>query len=1024
MKIHAGILILLPLWFIMSYSGVCDTLSNDRIVNITLLEDKLEQAPINEKPALYNQLANEYLEVSPEKSRQYASNALNLAKISDNRKEEARAYFLIGRANRRLMKYDRAQDNLIKALELQKTSGSRESISEVHFELGLLFQDISDFPASRKHIESSLEIEREKGDMAGVSSRIKELGDVYYSEGNFKASLDHYFEALDIKKQLNRTGDVAELYNDIGILYFDFGNYEDALENYLRSLELMESLNNRQGQAYTLNNIGIVYYEWGNKEKALEYYQKSLLIEEELGNEEGLSGSYNNIGIIYSDWGQNELAIEYYQKSLEISRKYGKKRGIAQTMNNIGESYFELGKTDKALEYLVKSLGKEKELNNLVGMAASYHTIGNIYYQQQNYTKAAAYLDSSHSIADSLRLSAILLDNYILFSDLYSSAGNFRRAFDYLGKYTVLKDSIYNKNFLEQMSRLQLKYEIDQKEKEKELLMHDYEAKEEVIHRQRIYVGVIFLLMLVFLAIILYDKRLKRRSHHRLKDKNIEINQQKEKLTETIRKLERSEEKYKRLIKNSPTGILYMDASGKILEVNEKLLEILGSPSEEATKQINCLTFPPLKEAGMVDDILKCIETSRLVYNEAPYISKWEKKIEVRYFLTPIRDEKGDVSHVILNVEDITARKTAEQALMKSESRYKNLVDNSLQALFVIQDHSIVFANARLCELTNYTEEELSQIRGEWFKTLVHPEDWSKAASLSADLRGRKRAEVRFVQKDGTVRWIEMLASGLDYYEEKSTLIVAVDISGHKHAQAILKESEKKLKDANITKDKFFSIIAHDLKNPFNTILGFSNLLMHSYDSVDDDQRKRIIANIYEASETTFKLLQNLLDWARSQAGKIEFTPQKVDISVIIGDTMAVFATSAMNKNIEMISSVPVNTWVYGDTNMLRTIVRNLVSNAIKFTERGGKVEITGNKTDNMMHITVSDTGIGIDKEKISELFEIGHKHGTTGTGHERGTGLGLILCREFVNKNGGKIFVESRKGTGTSFTFTIPVPD
>jgi signal transduction histidine kinase len=230
------------------------------------------------------------------------------------------------------------------------------------------------------------------------------------------------------------------------------------------------------------------------------------------------------------------------------------------------------------------------------------------------------------------------------------------------------------------------------------------------------------------------------------------------------------------------------------------------------------------------------------------------------------------------------------------------------------------------------------------------------------------------------------------------------------------------LKELNASKDKFFSIIAHDLKNPFSTIIGFSEILKEDLSSQPDGRPKEFSKMIHASAIQTFRLLENLLEWANSQRGKIVFNPQKIKFSDLLNEELFTLNDIAAGKNIEITSFVPENLTILADKNMIKTILRNLVSNAIKFTHRNGKVAIKVSVDNSSAEVEVSDNGIGMTSDTISKLFRIDANLSTPGTEKEKGTGLGLFLCKEFVEKHGGKIWIRSEAGTGTSFFFTIPL--
>ncbi len=247
------------------------------------------------------------------------------------------------------------------------------------------------------------------------------------------------------------------------------------------------------------------------------------------------------------------------------------------------------------------------------------------------------------------------------------------------------------------------------------------------------------------------------------------------------------------------------------------------------------------------------------------------------------------------------------------------------------------------------------------------------------------------------------------------------DITSRKNAEIKIKESEQKLREVNLAKDKFFSIIAHDIKTPFNAILGFSGLLQDDFDNFNNDEKKTFIKNINDAAEITFKLLENLLEWSRSQTGKIIINPEKIDLSLLINDTISFLKPTAEKKSIQIHSDVNYNTTVFADINMITTTIRNLISNAIKFSFPNGLIKISVKNIDNFIEISIIDNGIGISNEDLSKIFKLDAHFKKEGTAHEQGTGLGLILCKEFVEKNGGWIWAESEPGKGSSFKFTLP---
>jgi len=245
-----------------------------------------------------------------------------------------------------------------------------------------------------------------------------------------------------------------------------------------------------------------------------------------------------------------------------------------------------------------------------------------------------------------------------------------------------------------------------------------------------------------------------------------------------------------------------------------------------------------------------------------------------------------------------------------------------------------------------------------------------------------------------------------------------------KQSEQLLRESERMLRESNLTKDRFFNIIAHDLKNPFNAIIGFSTLLTDEWNEFDDEDRFSMINSIKTSSENAFELLTNLLDWSRMQVGKINYNPEFLDISGLVKLTFSLLKPNADAKSIKLQIGETCDKFVWADPNMLTTVLRNLISNAIKFTQQNGLIKIQCSKMPEYpgkMVIGISDSGVGMDANEIESIFDIASNRSTQGTAGETGTGLGLALCKDFVEKNKGQIWVDSEKNVGSTFYLALP---
>jgi len=282
-----------------------------------------------------------------------------------------------------------------------------------------------------------------------------------------------------------------------------------------------------------------------------------------------------------------------------------------------------------------------------------------------------------------------------------------------------------------------------------------------------------------------------------------------------------------------------------------------------------------------------------------------------------------------------------------------------------------------------------------------------------------------FWQKRWFIAAVIFLSAVIIYFELRYTFIIRYNARLGKMVSARtadLKRSEQLLNESNQAKDSFFSIIAHDLRSPFNVILGMLDLLTSGYSEYTDQERQKMLLSCKNASARTIDLLENLLTWARVQKGSLPYSPEKFNIADVINENVHLFESAFQSKEIILKQSGEKNISTTSDRNMMNTIVRNLISNAIKFTKPGGSISIhVCYYDDDHLMVTVKDSGIGMSQQTLKSLFKIENRMVMRGTNNERGTGLGLILSKEFIEKNSGKIWVTSVQGAGSTFNFTLP---
>lgn len=270
-----------------------------------------------------------------------------------------------------------------------------------------------------------------------------------------------------------------------------------------------------------------------------------------------------------------------------------------------------------------------------------------------------------------------------------------------------------------------------------------------------------------------------------------------------------------------------------------------------------------------------------------------------------------------------------------------------------------------------------------------------------------------------------------DTFMKLDLLIVSLQLSGlmlafllddRNRVEKALRENEMQLKEINKSKDKLFSIIAHDLKSPFTSIVGYSEILKDYSANCNQQETVNYASIINTSSKQTLQLLENLLDWARLQQGRIILRPQNLNLYELVYEVFGLTKDIAEQKGIFIQNTIPANFNVYADKDMIKIVLRNFVSNAVKFTPKGGLVVISSKLSVKEIFISVTDNGAGISAEDIGKFFDISSNFSTKGTNEEKGTGLGLSLCKEFVEMNNGKIWVKSELGKGSEFTFSLPL--
>ena len=368
----------------------------------------------------------------------------------------------------------------------------------------------------------------------------------------------------------------------------------------------------------------------------------------------------------------------------------------------------------------------------------------------------------------------------------------------------------------------------------------------------------------------------------------------------------------------------------------------------------------------------------------------------------------------------------AQLSIRASEERYRSVVDNARELIWEENKYGkLLFVNKYAETVFGIKNEQLIS---NYLNSFIAVDQIDRKRIIDKKLRLGELTQYETQIKNSHNNLIDLEVRAIALNKQKAGLIIlnfGRDVTQRKKAAKILKENEQSLRELNATKDKFFSIIAHDLKNPFNSMLGLSAILLKKFEVFENSKKIKYISLINQSLKNTYRLTENLLTWANSQRGAVSIKPEKVNLSELVTETVLLIELSAKNKNIKIENKVLISSTVMADKNMLQTVIRNLISNAIKFTPSGGNIAITTDIVESkkpMTQVSITDNGLGISAIELTKLFDIDVNSSSPGTENEKGTGLGLILCKEFIQKQGGTIWAESKVGRGSVFKFTIPV--
>ena len=478
-----------------------------------------------------------------------------------------------------------------------------------------------------------------------------------------------------------------------------------------------------------------------------------------------------------------------------------------------------------------------------------------------------------------------------------------------------------------------------------------------------------------------------------------------------------------RALDNSEGIIMITDSEGKIDFVNKSFERVYGYSRNEVVGNKPSLLKSGFHSKAFYDDLWQTISQGKTWSGDLVNRTKNGEIISEKASISPVfSDDNSTITGYVSVKHNITERKKLKEQLDIREQVFEKIFENSPVGIFIldalksdgeIYDFRINRANLWASSIFNrisFYEQNLSSIL----------ENKNIPGILNEHSSNQQGDEIWEWDDVCRGKVLEFKLFNLGFNQK---CLMVSDVSNKVKMESRLKDSEEHLRELNETKDKIFSIIAHDLKNPFQSIIGFANMLNEGLEGYSSLEIKKMASRISDVSEQTYKLLEDLLTWSRSQLGQLTPKPVKTNVRDLVSKTFDQLSAQAKKKDIELINECDGALFFKADRDMMEFVVRNLVHNGVKFTTYGGKVRCYTSSDEEAVSLHVEDTGIGIQPAKKKEIFSLSGNLSTSGTSEEAGTGLGLMLSREMVEANQGTIDVESEPGEGSCFTITLPLP-
>jgi len=774
---------------------------------------------------------------------------------------------------------------------------------------------------------------------------------------------------------------------DLGKKYA-YSDIDSSLYFTNKALKLSQELKNPGKEASSFARLGDIWSIHEVFDSSVFYYHLALDIYKIDVNYKKYASLMTRIGYSYYYEGQYAKSAKFFKEVVEIYSSENDMKGLSSAYNNLSACYSDLGNKEKAYNLLLKGLKINEDLKDVEGIANSYLTLGTLENEMENYKKAIEYYNKAKAnyseIGSTSGISMCLND----LGDTYSSLGEYDKALEYFLKSlkidTGLNDdygiAIDENNIAD--SYLSLRDTAKAFKEFKDVLEF---AKGKGFNK-------VISTCCYNLAEICFNRGnfSNAISYGKISAEYSQLTGTPEDIMDAYKILAQSYEKLGKY--NIAYG--FLDDYEKLYdslftaEKSRQILEIEAKYESEKKEQENRL-------------LIKKNETDKLI----KYTLLGLLVVALIFIFTLYR---------LMQI-----KKRSERKLEVQKNFYEKLLGSSQDFVVVVdEDSNIKYISTSIENKIGRNPEDRV---GKNVFDFVHPNDKKRLQADISELFDKKKpAKFEFRLSDVSGRYLNMAAYAKNMFDDPNIQGIIVNFWDITE----IRKTETALKIANDTKDKIFSIISHDLRGPISSIKSIVDLVVNEFDRLSKDEIRDLLTSFKPMADATYFLLENLLSWAMNQMGKLKFDPGLNPIKPIVEANINLYSSLAESKDIAIISSIKENLICYFDKEMIDIVIRNLISNAVKFTAKGGEIGVNVKKKGNFLKVEVSDTGIGIDDTVVSTLFDsdIKNKNISQGTCNEKGAGIGLMICKEFVELNGGIIGAESKKDKGSVFFFTLPV--